>query len=109
MKAEHKPEHDFSVGDAWKRYREQVIPAEAGEHQVYDTKCAFYGGASTILLSLQFAKELHKRDPVNGPAIATEFLNGLIREVDQFHHDIMLDIARGFAAAPAPTEGEKEA
>ena len=33
----------------WVNYLEMIVPSEAGEHQVIETKRAFYAGASVML------------------------------------------------------------
>lgn len=34
---------------SWASYLEVIVPSEAGEHQVTETKRAFYAGASSML------------------------------------------------------------
>jgi len=36
------------IDDAWKRYREQIIPATAGPVQVEETRRGFYAGAWAV-------------------------------------------------------------
>jgi hypothetical protein len=37
-----------SLRDAWVSYRERVVPADAGQHQVLETQRAFYAGAASM-------------------------------------------------------------
>lgn len=75
------------IDAAWKRYRDQVIPANAPEVQIQETQRGFYAGALIVwnaLLSLD-------RDDEATPADIAK-LDQLKAELDRYAGEI---IARG--------------
>lgn len=55
------------IGSAWLKYREIVVPKDAGSVQLRETRCAFYGGAQALFYSM-----LNSLDP--GPMETEEDL-----------------------------------
>lgn len=40
------------IRDLWQSYRHEVLPPEAGESQIRETRRAFYGGAQALLSAI---------------------------------------------------------
>lgn len=68
-----------TIADEWETYKKEVVPPQAGENQVYETRQAFYAGASIVFGTLsQLGKE---RVPVE---VGVSVLTKLMQECTAF-------------------------
>ncbi len=68
------------IAGKWSSYREQVVPAEAEETQVVETRRAFYAGAAAVYWTL-----IHKLGDSPDPTPEDiALLDGIAAEIQEF-------------------------
>lgn len=76
------------IESGWDSYRQIVVPADASEAQVRDTRRAFFGGAAilfqTIMLAMGPGTEESEAD--------LRFMESIQAEVDEFGLEIDLEL-----------------
>lgn len=72
------------IEEGWKKYRAMVVPANAGEVQIAETRQAFYAGAAVLFESLMRSLDPEKEPTANDMRI----MDGLQAEIDEFGHSL---------------------
>lgn len=80
------------IENGWNSYRRYVVPAEAGEQQVRETRQAFFAGAA-ILQALIMRKLSPGRDEITAEDMA--MMAAIQAELDAFGQQLDLDLLAG--------------
>lgn len=78
---------------AFESYRRYVMPAEAGEVQVRETRQAFFAGAAVLQTTI-----MRKLSPTGPDEITAEdmaLMSAIQAELDEFGHQLDVDLLSG--------------
>lgn len=87
-----------TVSNMWESYRDQVVPKEASQGQVEDTRNAFYAGVTSIMALM---RKLGEDDEID-EQVGARIMLGLEHEVKLFTTQLM---AAAMAAQIAKATG----
>lgn len=80
------------IEGGWKSYRRHVVPADAGEEQLRQTRQAFFAGAA-ILQTLIMRKLSPGRDEITAEDLA--LMAAIQKELDDFGQQLDVDMFGG--------------
>ena len=72
------------LADTWAKYRDEVVPDDAGETQLHETKIAFYAGCAAMFGAMD--TELY-----SGPEEFELFMKVVSKELEAFVDDIEIE------------------
>lgn len=79
------------IENGWRSYRRYVVPAEAGEHQVRETRQAFFAGAA--ILQALIMKKISAGDEITAEDMA--MMASIQAELDAFGQQLDFDLLAG--------------